>query len=319
MQYRELGGSGIKISIVALGCWAMGGSHGWRYQEDKDSIDTIHRALDIGINFIDTAPVYGYGRADEIVGKALRNRREKVILATKVGISWGKDGEYRNATRERVFEEIEESLRRLQTDYIDLYQVHWPDPKTPIEETATALSELLKKGKIRAAGISNYAVEEMKEFMKYCPLASLQPFYNMFGREIDKKILPFCQENDIGIIAYSPLYNGILTGKFFRGAEIPDDLRRNNLELKGKRFDINLKAIKKLDEIARKYNHSLAQLAISWVISQPGITSAICGARRTSQIEENAAGSGLMLNKEDMDKIETVLCEREQAIASLSL
>ena len=313
MEQRQLGKSELNITVLGLGTWAFGGDIWWGHQEDKNSIDTLYEAIDLGINFIDTAPIYGKGRSEKVIGRALKEKglRENVILATKAGLSWKGPLILHNLKKKRILEELDASLKRLQVDTIDLYQVHWPDPHTPIRETAETIRGLYEKGKIRAIGVSNYSIDQIKEFMEYCPLHSLQPPYNMFRREIEKDILPFCIEHNIGIIAYAPLHSGLLTGKFFFGEKIPKDRIRNiNPDLKEKNFEINKKVIIKLKDIASKYNKTLSQLALNWVSSRSGITSAIVGSRKTSQIEENIGGAEWKLTKEDKELIEIILKER---------
>lgn len=317
IEYEKLGKSELVVSKVSLGTWAFGSDEWWGLQDDKLSVETIWRAIDLGINLIDTAPVYGRGHSEIIVGKALKekNLRDKVILATKVGLRWRGKLIYSNLRRESILEEFQESLERLDTDYIDLYQVHWPDPHTPISETASCLYELYQKKKIRTIGVSNYSVKEMVEFLKYSPLHSLQPLYNMFRREIEKDILPFCIENNISVIVYSPLNNGILTGKFFFGEKIPkDEARKCNVDLRGRNFQINKRVILELDRITSKYSKKLSQLVLNWVIRREGVTSAIVGARNTKQIEENSGCMGWEILKEDLIKIEEILERRERLI-----
>jgi aryl-alcohol dehydrogenase-like predicted oxidoreductase len=317
MEYRKLGKSDLNPSCLALGTWAFGGGSWWGRQKNQDSVETLYRALELGINFIDTAPVYGRGLSEEIIGKALKrkNLREKVIIATKVGLVWKGRNIFSDLSRKSILKEFEDSLRRLKIEWIDLYQVHWPDPLTPIQETAETMCDLYQKGKIKAIGVSNFSVEQMEEFMKYSPLHCLQPPYNMFKREIEAEILPFCQEQAMGVIVYSPLHSGILTGKFFFGEKIPSDKARStNPDLKKEYFQINKEFMIKLKEIASAYGKTLSQLALNWVISKPGITSAIVGARKASQIEENVGAVDWKLSKEDLEKIERLLEERERMI-----
>lgn len=320
MEQRKLGEPGLKITCLGLGTWAFGGDVWWGHQEDKNSIETLYRAIDLGINFIDTAPVYGKGRSEKVIGRALREKglRDKVILATKVGLSWKGPLILHNLKKKRILEEIDASLKHLQTDVIDLYQVHWPDPDTTVKETAETIRGLYEKGKIRAIGVSNHSVGQMKEFMKYCPLHSLQPPYNMFRREIEKDIIPFCIEHNIGIIAYAPLDSGILTGKFFSegGEKIPKDrIRSINPDIKGRNFEINKEFIIKLKDVASKYEKTMSQLALNWVITRPGITCAIAGSRKISQIEENIGGADWQLSPEDSDLIQNLLKERQSSIS----
>lgn len=315
MEYAYLGSSNLRVSKLSLGTWAFGSDEWWGRQDDRLSIETLYRAVDLGINLIDTAPIYGRGHSETIIGKALKDKglRDKIILATKAGLHWKKRLIYPNLRRESILKEFQDSLTRLNTDYIDLYQVHWPDPFTSISETAGCLYELYQKGKIKAVGVSNYSVEQMSEFLKICPLHSLQPLYNMFRREIEREILPFCIKNNIAIIAYSPLNNGILTGKFFLGEKIPKDtVRKDNPDLKGRNFQINKEIILELNRIASQYSKRLSQFALNWVMGKEGITSAIVGARNKEQIEENSGCIGWKILNEDLMRIEEILKRREE-------
>ncbi|NIM04990.1 MAG: aldo/keto reductase [Armatimonadetes bacterium] len=319
METRELGKSGISLGVIGVGCWAMGGAF-WGPADDQASVQAIQRSLDLGANFVDTAPFYGIGRSEEVVGRAIKGRREQVILATKFGLTWNEKGNLsgHDSSRKRILQEIDDSLRRLDVDCIDLYQAHWPDENTSIEEIITTMVELQQQGKIRAIGVSNYSVEQMKESMKYCQLDSIQPPYNMFQRDIEQEILPFCRENNIGVVSYGPMYQGLLTGKFFLTDQRPSDpLRSQHHELQGEKFDINRDTILKLKEIADARGKPLPQLAINWVLAQPGITVAICGARNSQQAEQNIAAAEWSLDKRELDKIEEILAERTQRLSAL--
>ncbi len=317
MEYRKLGSSSLEVSVISLGTWAFGSDKWWGQQSDKNSAATVERALELGINFIDTARVYGFGHSEEVVGKAIKGKREKLILATKTGLSWDSKGYiYNDLSPQKILQEFQQSTKALKTDYIDLYQIHWPDEKVSIKKSALILKKLFEKGQIKAVGVSNYSVKQMQEFMQYCPLHSLQPPFNLFRREIKKDILPFCCKHNIGIVIYSPLHSGILTGKFFKGKPIPDDLvRGGHLDLRGKNFGINKEImLEKIEPLALKYGLSLGQLAISWLISQKGITSAICGARHPEQITENAVACDITLDEEDIKGINEILDERERLV-----
>ena len=320
MEYRKLGGSALQVTTLALGTWAFSGDKWWGRQDDLASRKTLYRAIELGVNFIDTAPIYGNGHSETIVGQTLKegNLRDKVILATKVGLRWEKpDSEisFECLKRESILEELEDSLRRLKSDVIDLYQVHYPDANTPIAETAQTLYKIYQQEKIKAVGVSNFSVDQMQEFMKHSPLHSLQPKYNMFRTEIESEILPFCIKNNIAVIVYSPLNSGVLTGKFFFGQRIPQDkVRSLNYDLKEENFQINKEIISKLKEIAAKYKKSLTHLALNWVVAQKGVTCAIVGARNPAQIEENAGALGWEINQQDNTLIESILKEREERI-----
>lgn len=312
MEYRELGRSGMQISSIGLGCWAMGGAM-WGETDDAASVAAIQHALDLGVNFIDTAPVYGFGHSEVLVGRAIRGRRDEVVLATKCGPVWDASGAVGiDTSRINIINQLNESLKRLQVDAIDLYQVHWPDPQTPIEETALTLAELQQDGKIKAIGVSNYSVAQMQETMRFCRLDSLQPPYNMFQRDIETEVLPFCREHSIGVVSYGPMHQGILTGKFyFDGIEPTDKLRREHSEMQEPKFSINRDALTKIKEIADARDVTLGELAINWVLCQPGITSAICGARNPKQVGQNVAAAGFRLTGEELLQIDSILVERE--------
>ncbi|MFH1504177.1 MAG: aldo/keto reductase [Candidatus Omnitrophota bacterium] len=318
MEYKIISNTDLKVSVITLGTWAFGGDVWWGAQQDKDSMEALDAAIEKGITTIDTAPVYGRGRSERVIGVFIKKRklREKVVLATKLGLSWEGPKILHNLSKKRMLDELDESRQRLQTDYFDIYQVHWPDPNTSIGETAEVMCSLYEKGIIKAVGVSNYSAARMKEFMKYSPLHSLQPPYNMFKRSIEKDIVPFCLENNISILSYIPLQSGILTGKFFfDDVEVPDDLcRRNHKDLKQPYFSVNKQALTKIKEIADKYKKTLTQLVLNWTYSQQGITSIITGARNLKQLEENIDAVGWKINSEDNMEIESILREREHNI-----
>ncbi len=322
MEYRKLGSLELEVSALGLGTWAFGGDRWWGPQNEIDSISTLSRTIEEGINFIDTAPVYGRGHSEKLIGKFLKEKglREKIVLATKLGLSWEKKKIYHNLKRERMWEEIDESRKRLQTDYIDLYQVHWPDPETSIKETAQTMYEFYKKKLIKAVGVSNYSVEQMQKFMKYCPLHTLQPPYNMFRREIEREIVPFCIENNISIISYIPLHSGILTGKFFFNAvRIPNDLcRKNHRDLKEPYYSLNKEVLKEIKDIASTYNKTLTQFVLNWTYHRRGISSILVGARNIKQLEENLGAVDWYIREDDSKKVEKILEERERRLAELS-
>src|ERR1700720_2378064 len=289
-ESTDITGTALRVSRVALGTWAMGGWM-WGGSDTDESIATIRRALDQGINLIDTAPAYGSGTSEEIVGKALEgaNLRSRAVIATKVGLEWRDGKVYRNATRDRIMQEIDESLRRLRTDYIDIYQVHWPDPLVPIEETAGAMRTLYDQGKIRAIGASNFSVAQMERFRKVAPLHVLQPPYNLFERAVESDILPYCRANNIATLGYGALCRGLLSGRMradtaFEG----DDLRRIDPKFQPPRYVQYLTAVGQLDQLARDFFHRrVIQLAVRWMLDQ-GISVALWGGRRPDQVQ--AAG-----------------------------
>ncbi|MEJ0092261.1 MAG: aldo/keto reductase [Methylocella sp.] len=286
VEHAEIPGSSLKVSRVALGAWAIGGWM-WGGTDESESIATIRAALEHGVNVIDTAPVYGFGRSEEIVGKALAEGglRDDAVIATKAGLEW-KDGKvFRNASRERIMLEIDESLRRLRTDRIDIYQIHWPDPLVKMEETAEAMNALLKQGKIRAIGVSNFSVDQMEQFRKVAPIHVLQPPYNLFERGIDADVLPYCLKNNIATFGYSALCRGLLSGRMkpdtvFYG----DDLRRKEPKFQQPRFGRYLAAVRRLDELAKdRFGKRVIDLAVRWMLDQ-GITTALWGARHPEQL-----------------------------------
>jgi aryl-alcohol dehydrogenase-like predicted oxidoreductase len=297
----------LKVSRVALGTWAMGGWM-WGGSDQREAIATIHAALNQGINLIDTAPVYGFGASEEIVGAALDGVRAQTVIATKTGLEW-RDGKiYRNATGERILREIDESLRRLRTDYIDIYQVHWPDPLVPVEETAEAMRSLYEQGKIRAIGVSNFSVAQIERFRKVAPLHVLQPPYNLFERGIEAEILPYCQANGIATLGYGALCRGLLSGRMrpdtvFHG----DDLRGVDPKFQPPRFAQYLEAVRQLDELAqRRFHRHVIQLAVRWMLDK-GISVALWGGRHPNQLEAALEVAGWSLSAADRVLVERIV------------
>ena len=313
LEYTNIAGTNLISSRIALGTWAIGGWM-WGGTDEKESIRTIHAAFDQGVNLIDTAPVYGFGRSEEIVGEALRQRgrRESIILATKVGLDW-KDGKVeRNSTRQRILQELEDSLRRLQTDYIDIYQVHWPDPLVPVEETAATLRELYEHGKIRAIGVSNYSPEEMARFRAVAPLHTIQPPYNLFEREIERGVLPFALGRGITTLTYGALCRGLLGGAMRSDRQFAkDDMRKTtDPKFQAPHFAEYLNAVSKLDTFARdNYGKRVIHLAVRWLLDQPGVGVALWGARRPEQLAPIREVIGWSLGKSDFAAIDAILRE----------
>jgi aryl-alcohol dehydrogenase-like predicted oxidoreductase len=312
MEYIQITGTDIKASRIGLGTWAIGGWL-WGGTEEEASIRTIYSALDKGINLIDTAPVYGFGLSEEIVGKAVAQygNREKVVIATKVGLEW-KDGKvFRNSSRARIAEEIEDSLRRLQTDYIDIYQIHWPDPIVPIQETAEAMNELYKQGKIKAIGVSNYSVEQMEIFRKTALLRVSQPPYNLFERGIEKDVLPYCHKNEITTLLYGALCRGLLSGRMKSDTKFEgDDIRKFDPKFKEPRYSQYLRAVERLDNFAReKYGKRVIHLAVRWMLDQPGAGIALWGARNPAQLDSVDDIMGWSLDKEAIETIDKIINE----------
>jgi aryl-alcohol dehydrogenase-like predicted oxidoreductase len=310
-EYSAIAGTPLRVSPVAIGTWAIGGWM-WGGTDEAESVATIRAALDHGINVIDTAPAYGFGRSEEIVGKATAEGRlrDKVVIATKVGLEW-KDGKvFRNASRGRIMREVEDSMRRLRTDYIDVYQVHWPDPLVPIEETAAAMQTLFKQGKIRAIGVSNFSVEQMDQFRNVAPLHVLQSPYNLFEREIEADLLPYCRRNNISTFGYGALCRGLLSGRMrsdtvFTG----DDLRRADPKFQQPRFAQYLSAVQRLDQLAQeRFGQRVIQLAVRWMLDQ-GITTALWGARHPGQLEPVDEVTGWQLDAPTRTEIDRILRE----------
>jgi aryl-alcohol dehydrogenase-like predicted oxidoreductase len=303
----EIPGTQLKVSRVALGTWAMGGWM-WGGTDQFESIATIHAALDQGINLIDTAPLYGFGVSEEIVGTAIKGMRTQVVIATKVGLE-SRDGKvYRNATRQRIMQEVEDSLRRLRTDYIDIYQVHWPDPLVPMEETAEAMRSLYEQGKIRAIGASNFSVPQMDRFRQVAPLHVLQPPYNLFERSVETEILPYCRANNIATFGYGALCRGLLSGRMRPNTKFEgDDLRRVDPKFQAPRFAQYLDAVQQLDEFAqRRFHRRVIQLAVRWMLDK-GISVALWGGRHPDQVEAALGVGGWSLNGKDRELIERIV------------
>ncbi|MDD4871445.1 MAG: aldo/keto reductase [Kiritimatiellae bacterium] len=323
MKLRKLGNSDIEITPIIMGTWALGGWL-WGGTEHNDADKAIQASIDAGINCIDTAAVYGFGLSEELVGKAIRGKRSKLIIATKCGLVWdgrkestlffetrdnnGKPVQVNRCLRKKsIFRECDESLKRLDIDVIDLYQCHWPDPNTPIEETVEAFMELRGKGKIRAFGVSNFSVEQTKEWLKHGPLASNQPKYSLLSRDIENDILPFCKEHNVGVICYSPMEMGLLTGKIGMDKQFPDsDTRKNRPWFQPKKRREVLDALEKIKPIATRNDAALGDIAIAWVLHQPGVTAAIVGARNGDQAKANVQAANVSLTDEDLITIKTV-------------
>ncbi len=306
-EFVEIPDARLKVSRVALGTWAMGGWM-WGGTDQRESVATIHAALHQGLNLIDTAPVYGFGVSEEIVGTALEGKRNQAVIATKAGLEW-RDGKiYRNATRARILHEVDESLRRLRTDYIDIYQVHWPDPLVPVEETAEAMRSLYEQGKIRAIGVSNFSVEEMERFRRVAPLHVLQSPYNLFERAIEAQILPYCRSHKIVTLGYGALCRGLLSGRMradttFEG----DDLRKVDPKFQPPRFAQYLDAVRQLEEFAqRRFNRHVIHLAVRWMLDQ-GISVALWGGRHPEQVEAALGVAAWSLGTAERKQIERIV------------
>lgn len=319
MEYRQLGGSDLKVSAVTLGTWAIGGWM-WGGTDERAAVGAIQQAIDVGMTSVDTAPMYGFGLAEEIVGKALAGRRDRVQVLTKFGMRWDlEEGQlwfrtttfegkevpvYRCAKARSVIEECERSLKRLGVDVIDLYQCHWRDNTTEVAETMEAVAKLLKAGKIRAAGVSNFTVEEIDAAREVVPLASDQPPYSMVKRDIEADIVPYCVQNDVGLVVYSPLQLGLLSGKLTMEREFTgDDQRRGSPYFRpGNRRKI-IDFLEGIRPIAEEHNATVAQLVINWTIHRPGITAALVGARNPQQAAENAMAAEFTLTEDQTAQI----------------
>jgi aryl-alcohol dehydrogenase-like predicted oxidoreductase len=311
MERADILGTSLKVSRVALGTWAIGGWM-WGGTDEAESIATIQAAVEHGINVIDTAPAYGSGRSEEIVGKALADGhlRSCVIIATKVGLEWNGGMVFRNASRARIMREIDDSLRRLQTDYIDIYQVHWPDPLVAIEETAEAMGALLRQGKIRAIGVSNFSVGQMQRFRRVAPLHVVQPPYNLFERGIEADVLPYCRKNKIATFGYGALCRGLLSGRMREDSKFEgDDLRRMDPKFQQPRFAQYLAAVQRVDELAQqRFCKRVIQLAVRWILDQ-GITTALWGARHPGQLQSVDDVSGWRLDAPAKAEIDRILSQ----------
>jgi len=317
MQQRELGASGLHVPAIVFGAWAIGGWN-WGGSDDDAAVRAIQRALDLGVNAIDTAPVYGFGHSERVVGRAIAGRRADVVLMTKVGLRWDDDdGEFyfqatsasgetlrvhRNLKPASVRHEVAASLARLGTDYLDLVQIHWPDPRTPLEETLAALLELRARGVVRAIGVSNFPVAMLESAIADLgdvPLASTQPKYSLVARESEHDVLPFCRKNNVGVIVYSPLEQGLLTGKVPAERTFTDDdgrAKRWTFEAEN-RARVNDVLTRVVRPIAERRGGTIAQVVLAWTIAQPGVTSAIVGARNEAQVAENAVAGEMRLTE----------------------
>jgi aryl-alcohol dehydrogenase-like predicted oxidoreductase len=290
---RTLGNSDLHLTAIGFGAWAIGGGNwefAWGPQDDNESIAAIHRALDLGVNWIDTAAVYGLGHSEEVVGRAVKSLSHKPLIFTKCSMRWNADRSIqRSLKRKSLEEELENSLRRLGVDAIDLYQIHWPLPEEEIEEGWETLARFKEQGKVRWIGVSNFSVEQMKRVQKIAPITSLQPPYSMLRRAIEEEILPFCQANNIGVINYSPMLSGLLTGKMTAERIVnfpPDDWRRRNIEFQEPRLSRNLRLVELLREIGKPHGVEPGVVAVAWTLHHPAVTAAIVGGRSGKQVEE---------------------------------
>jgi aryl-alcohol dehydrogenase-like predicted oxidoreductase len=307
---RSLGNSDMQLTAIGFGAWAIGGAdwqYSWGPQDDNDSIAAIHRALDLGINWVDTAAVYGLGHSEEIVGRAVKSSPRKPYIFTKCSMRWHADRAIYNSLKAAsLAEEVEASLRRLQVDAIDLYQIHWPNPDNEIEEGWEALARMREQGKLRWIGVSNFSVEQMKRAQKIAPITSLQPPYSMLRPAVGAEILPFAQANGIGVINYSPMLSGLLAGKMTpeRIASLPpDDWRRKNVEFSEPRLSRNMRLVELLREIGSAHGVNPGVVAVAWALHNPAITAAIVGGRSPRQVKETAAVLSFRLAEKEYESI----------------
>ena len=314
MQTRNLGNSDLKITPIGIGAWAMGGGQwafAWGTQDDNASIAAIHTALDAGVNWIDTAAVYGLGHSEEVVGRAIRGRSQRPFIFTKCTRVWNEKGEIGHSLKSAsIRKELEGSLRRLNVDVIDLYQIHWPQPEEDIEEGWRTLVDLQKEGKVRYIGVSNFNVEQIKRAEKIAPITSLQPNYNIVTRDIEKAILPYCRERNIGVIVYAPMKSGLLTGKMTREriASLPvDDFRPRTISFQEPLLTRNLGLVEVLRGIADRHGKTPGEVAIAWTLRDPVVTGAIVGMRSAEQAKQIVRSAEFRLSGDEVDEIENYM------------
>lgn len=310
MQYTRLGQTELKVSRVCFGTWQVGGD--WGEVDAERAKAAARHALELGINFFDTAQGYGWGRSERLLGEALapelRSRRSEVVIATKGGLRVDGGELRRDSSAEWLRAGIEQSLRELGTDYVDLYQIHWPDPDTPYEETGAALEEFVREGKARYVGVSNFDAQQIAALQRTRKVDALQPPYHIFRREIEREILPYCREHGIGVLVYSPLAHGLLTGKFDEDVEFAEgDWRRHSAVFSGEEFRSNVSIVRELDRYANELGWTVAQLAIAWTLSTPGVDVAIVGARNPEQIEGTAPAGDIDLSAKDRQEIDEIV------------
>ena len=321
MKTRKLGATNLNLTTVGIGTWPMSGAGrtGWGPQDDNESIAAIHRGLELGINWIDTAPNYGLGYAEEVVGKALKGLSKKPIISTKCLFMWKPDGKvYMRLDRERVRLQCENSMKRMGIDFIDMFMIHWPNPIEYVEEGWETLAELQKEGKVGVIGVSNFTVEQMEMIKPVHPIGFLEPPYSMLERNAENGLLDYCGKNNIGVITYSSLQQGLLTGTIKTIENFaPEDVRRRSAFFKEPAFAANVKFAEELAPIAAKYGRTSAQLAVAWILRRPEVTSAITGPRKPSEIEDNIKGGDWVLSPEDIAAVEKLLVKRQEALSAL--
>ncbi|HTZ60302.1 MAG TPA: aldo/keto reductase [Acidobacteriaceae bacterium] len=314
MNKKKLGNSDMELTPIGFGSWAVGGANwqfSWGPQDDNDSIAAIHKALELGMNWIDTAAVYGLGHSEEVVARALKTASQKPYVFTKCGLVWDEKREVSNSLK-HIRREVEDSLRRLAVETIDLYQVHWPKPDEEIEEAWTAMADLKQQGKVRWIGVSNFSVDQMKRVMKIAPITSNQPPYSMLNRAVEQSILPFCRENNIGVINYAPMHSGLLTGAMSkeRVANFPqDDFRRNAKNYQEPLLSRNLAVADFLRTIGARHGVSAGVVAIAWTLHQPAITAAIVGGRNAKQVQGVIPAATFRLSEQEFSEIQNYLAQ----------
>jgi aryl-alcohol dehydrogenase-like predicted oxidoreductase len=316
MERRTIGNTSIEVSPVAMGCWPIAGMTSSGVNE-ADSLATLGACFELGVNFLDTAYCYGAaGESERLIARAIAGRRDEMVIATKGGLHWGQDGQQvRDASPARLKRECDESLRRLETDRVELYYLHAPDPKVPVAESAGALRELMEAGKTRSVGASNLSLDQLREFAAVCPLAAYQPPYNMLQRQIEADTLPWCRDHGVAVLVYWPLMKGLLTGKFARDHVFPPtDGRLKYPMFQGEEWQRNHDLLDELRAIAAEAGRTLSQLVINWTIHQPGITGALCGAKRPDQLRDNAGAMGWTLTAEQAARIDAALARRGQPL-----
>jgi aryl-alcohol dehydrogenase-like predicted oxidoreductase len=322
MQTKQLGNSDLSLTPLGIGAWAMGGNgwaFGWGAQDDTDSIAAIREALDRGLNWIDTAAVYGLGHSEEVVAKALEGVTKKPYVFTKCERIWNEKREIlKSLKRDSIFREVEDSLRRLKVDVIDLYQIHWPEPDEDIEEGWTAVADLKAQGKVRHIGVSNFSVAQMKRAQKIAPITSLQPPYSLVSPEVGEEILPFCLEQNIGVIVYAPMKSGLLTGAMTRErvASLPDDdFRKRALNFQEPHLSKNLALVEVLRKIGDKHGRTPGEVAIAWTLKNPAVTAAIVGMRNAAQVDGVIGAADFRLSAEEVAELEALTAKPVEAFA----
>ncbi|HZQ67187.1 MAG TPA: aldo/keto reductase [Terriglobales bacterium] len=316
MEKRRLGTSNLEITPIGVGAWAMGGG-GWQWswgpQDDQNSIHAIHRALDAGVNWIDTAAVYGLGHSEQVVARALEGRSQRPLVFTKCERVWNEQGEISGSLKAHsIRQECEASLRRLKVDVLDLYQVHWPEPDSDIEEGWIELAKLKEEGKVRYIGVSNFSVAQMQRAQRIAPITSLQPPYSILARGVEDEILPFARRNNIGVIVYSPMHSGLLTGAMSRqrvASFSPDDWRRRNPDFQEPALSRNLRLVELMREIGQRYGRNPGEVAIAWTLHNPAVTAAIVGVRSPAQVDGILGAASFRLSEAEVQEIESALAQ----------